>query len=242
MVNLVVDYGNSSAKVGIFDDHYLKEKFMFASPGELTSFLERQPAENMIVSSVSHDAEEVSHWGPHAKRKFILRHTLPLPITLNYSTPHTLGVDRIAGVCGAQQLFPGKNCLVIDAGTCITYDFIDLRGNFQGGAISPGMSMRFQAVHTFTRRLPLIEPIATGDVPLIGNSTEKSIQSGIINGVVEELDGIISRYREKFADLQVILCGGDVQFFENRLKASIFAVPELVLSGLNSILIYNVNR
>lgn len=241
MMNLVVDYGNSSAKVGIFDNHLLKEKFIFRSADELKKFLQSSTEENFIISSVSHDAGEVRNWAEHAKRKFILHHSLPLPVTIGYATPDTLGVDRIAGVCGAQQMFPGANCLVIDAGTCITYDFIDAKGQFLGGGISPGLSMRFQAVHTFTRRLPLIEAPAA-EVELIGDSTESCIRSGVVNGVIAELDGIILRYREKFEGLRVILCGGDVHFFENRLKASIFAVPELVLSGLNSILIYNVNR
>lgn len=240
MMNLVVDYGNTAAKVGIFDNGNLLEKFVFQSSDELKRFLRETNAMNFIISSVSYDAEEVSGWLTKAERKFVLRSGLPLPISIRYATPATLGVDRLAGVCGAQQMCPQKNCLVIDAGTCITYDFIDQEGNFLGGGISPGLSMRFQAVHTFTKRLPLVNP-AEG-VPLIGDSTEKCIQSGVVNGVIEELNGIIRRYQEKFEDLRVILCGGDVHFFENKLKASIFAVPELVLSGLNSILIYNVNR
>jgi type III pantothenate kinase len=242
MMNLVVDYGNSSAKVGIFKNHLLKEKFIFKSADELKKFLQLSKEENIIISSVSHDAQEVSKWAEHAKQRFVLHHSIPLPVTIRYATPNTLGVDRIAGVCGAHQMFPGKSSLVIDAGTCITYDFIDADGSFQGGGISPGLSMRFQAVHTFTKRLPLIDAPATADVALIGDSTEKCIRSGVVNGVIAELEGIILQYSEKFEGLQVILCGGDVQFFENRLKASIFAVPELVLSGLNSILIYNVNR
>jgi type III pantothenate kinase len=188
---------------------------------------------------VSHDAEEVSSWAIQARKKFILRHTLPLPITNHYATPATLGVDRLAGACGARQMFPGSNCLVIDAGTCITYDFLDAGGSYLGGGISPGLHMRFQAVHTFTKKLPLVQ--AVDNINLIGNSTEQCIQSGVIHGVLEEVQGIIRQYREKFEDLKVILCGGDTHFFENQLKASIFAVPELVLSGLNSILIYNVN-
>jgi type III pantothenate kinase len=162
---------------------------------------------------------------------------LPLPITIKYATPETLGVDRIAGVCGAQQKFPGEPCLVIDAGTCITYDFINHDGEFLGGAISPGMMMRFQAVHTFTSKLPLVS--RPEKVVLIGDSTETCIQSGVIHGIVEELNGTIRRYQEEFAGLRVILCGGDARFFENNLKGAIFAVPELVLSGLNSILNYN---
>jgi len=237
-MNLVVDYGNTSAKVAIFDQSGLVEKLTFTSKEELQSLLLVSTAENFIVSSVNADAEQICDWAVHAKQKFILTHKLPLPITILYSTPHTLGVDRIAGSCGGLQLFPGYNCLVIDAGTCITYDFTDDKRNYHGGSISPGLMMRFKAVHTFTARLPLVSP--TEHLELVGNSTETSIQSGVVHGLVAEIDGIIERYRNKYSDLKVILCGGDAPFFENKLKASIFASPDLVLLGLNSVLIHNV--
>jgi type III pantothenate kinase len=238
-VNLVVDYGNSSAKVAIFDQHRLVEKHTFTNPDELKTFLQKSTAENFIISSVTTDAETVSTWTVSAGQKFILSHKIPLPIKILYATPQTLGVDRIAGSCGAVQLFPSRNTLVIDAGTCITYDFTDSEKKYFGGSISPGLKMRFQAVHTFTARLPLVNPVENPE--LIGNSTETSIQSGIVNGTVAEIDGIITRYRDKYPDLQVILCGGDAPFFENKLKAAIFASPDLVLIGLNSVLIHNVS-
>ncbi|MBL7835848.1 MAG: type III pantothenate kinase [Cyclobacteriaceae bacterium] len=236
-MNLAVDYGNSSAKVAIFDQQRLVEKLTFPLADDLKTFLQNSSAENFIISSVTTDAGLVSQWSG-AKNKFILSYTLPLPVKILYATPHTLGVDRIAGSCGAVQLFPGRNTLVIDAGTCITYDFTDSSGQYYGGSISPGLKMRFQAVHTFTARLPLVTP--AGNPELIGNSTETSIQSGVVNGTVAEMEGIIDRYRAKYPDLQVILCGGDGPFFENMLKASIFASPDLVLIGLNRVLIHNV--
>ncbi len=237
-INLAVDCGNSSAKVGIFEGHMLKQQFTFADRAELKFFLENFSAEGCIISSVSQDALTVSSWAAQAKKKYILDSTLPLPIKNMYGSQDTLGVDRLAGVCGARHKFPDTNCLVIDAGTCITYDFIDSDGSFLGGGISPGLQMRFRSVHTYTAKLPLVSPM--DDVPLIGNTTMSCIQSGVINGLQAEISGIISRYQQRFADLNVILCGGDARFFENKLKGSIFAVPELVLSGLNSILIYNV--
>jgi type III pantothenate kinase len=239
-MNLVVDYGNSSAKVGIFDHHNLVDQRTFVSMDELKIFLENFSSSNFIISSVTKDPMMVSAWATQAKRKYILDPSLPLPLKIKYATPSTLGVDRIAGVCGAQHLFPNTNTLVIDAGTCITYDFLDDQGNFLGGGISPGLRMRFQAVHDFTAKLPLVSVVESAE--LIGNSTETCIQSGVINGVVEELNGIIRLYQQKFAGLVVILSGGDSRFFENKMKGSIFAVPELVLSGLNSILIHNVGR
>jgi len=239
-MNLVIDYGNTFAKVGIFNQQTLVEKHTFSDAHKLHQFLDQSTAENFLISSVNADEHQVLSWARHAQRKFILHHTLPLPITNLYATPNTLGVDRLAGVCGAQQLFPHKHRLVIDAGTCITFDFVDNEGNYHGGAIAPGLSMRFQALHTFTARLPLISPVDQPD--LIGDSTETCIQSGVINGMLAEIDGIIQQYHAKFDELEVILCGGDSHFFENKLKRSIFAVPDLVLVGLNSILIYNVNR
>jgi type III pantothenate kinase len=237
-MNLVVDYGNTFAKVGIFDQHTMVQQRAFSDAGELKYFLQNFSADCFIISSVNQEASTVLPWVGHIEKKIILTSQLPLPINNRYSTPTTLGVDRIAGVCGAQQKFPNEHCLVIDAGTCITYDFIDNKKNFLGGGISPGLRMRFKAVNTFTARLPLVD--FTESPELIGNSTETCIQSGVIQGTIEEIKGIIVQYQQKFEGLRVILCGGDARFFENKLKAPIFAIPELVLSGLNSILLYNV--
>ncbi|HZI24222.1 MAG TPA: type III pantothenate kinase [Chryseolinea sp.] len=237
-MNLVLDYGNSFAKVGVFENHQLKQSLTFSDKEKLNFFLQNFSAENFILSSVSHEPSSILEWISHVKRKFILSPSLPLPVQNLYATPQTLGVDRIAGVCGAHQKFPAQDCLVIDAGTCVTYDFLDKKGNYYGGGISPGLKMRFQAMSVFTAKLPLANII--DDPPLIGNTTETCLQSGAINGMTEEINGIITRYQQEFEGLRVILCGGDARFFENKLKAPIFALPELVLSGLNSILIYNV--
>lgn len=238
-MNVVVDSGNSSAKVGIFDHQTLIEKRVFGSEVSLQEFLASLHVDNILVSSVNTPGEKILSWVRNGTRKFFLTPVLPLPVKNLYKTPETLGVDRIAGVCGAWQLFPFQSSLVIDAGTCITYDFIDEKGSYHGGGISPGLHMRFKAMNTFTARLPLISPAL--HPPLVGDSTETSMQTGVVNGVVSEMEGIISRYLEKFPRLKVILCGGDTDFFEKQVKASIFASPELVLVGLNSILIYNVS-
>ncbi len=239
-MNLVVDFGNSSAKVGIFDQRNLIEKYILTSANELETFLSTSTSESVIVSSVSQDSNEILAWATASKNKFILTHDLALPIQNLYSTPETLGVDRIAAVCGAQSIFTNEHCLVIDMGSCITYDYLDEKGQYHGGSISPGLRMRFKAVHTFTAKLPLVEPLA--DPELIGKTTETNIQSGIVNGLTQEIKGIISLYQQKYGDIRVILCGGDAHFFENKLKGVIFAVPELVLIGLNSILSHNVDR
>ena len=239
-MNLVIDSGNSAAKVGIFDQQKLVGKFTFVVLEELYSFVRSASYENLLISSVNADTQEIASRAVVDGKKFILTKGLPLPVNNLYATPDTLGMDRLAGVCGALELFPGSNNLVIDAGTCITYDFVDKERNYRGGSISPGLNMRFRAVHTFTAKLPLVSP--ERHVKLIGDTTQASIQSGVVNGLLAEIEGIIRLYKEKFPGLRVILCGGDAGFFENQLKASIFASPELVLVGLNSILIHNVNQ
>jgi type III pantothenate kinase len=238
-MNLVVDDGNSLTKVGIFDQDRLAEKHTFSDWHSLESLCEKVSPSALIVCSVR-DEEETPLERLAARRKFRLSHTLPVPVVNSYQTPQTLGMDRLAGVCGGMQLFPDRNTLIIDAGTCVTFDFVDAQGVYHGGSIGPGLTMRREAVHHFTARLPLVPFEA--NPPLIGNSTISCIQSGVLNGMVHELSGMIRQYEQQYNDLQVVLCGGDSALFENKLKASIFACPDLVLVGLNSILRYNVNR
>jgi len=235
-MNLVIDGGNTRFKAATFSGTQLEKKYSFLDPEELKGFLNPQTFDHAIVSTVSFDGNTMLGW-INASHKFLLTHLLPLPIQILYKTPETLGVDRIAAVCGATDLFWKKDALVIDTGTCITYDFVDRHGNYEGGAISPGIEMRFEALHTFTERLPLVSK--TGESNLIGNSTESCIRSGVLNGVIAEMGGIISNYRQLYPDLGVVLCGGDSFFFENKVKPTIFAAPDLVLSGLNRILLHN---
>ena len=149
-----------------------------------------------------------------------------------------MGVDRIALVSSAASQFPNKNVLIIDAGTCITYDFINEKGCYLGGAISPGIKMRYQSLHKFTKKLPLLETKLPEN--LIGGSTEECIHSGVVNGVINEIDSNIDSYRKKNKDLTIVLTGGDVNFLSNRLKNGIFANPNFLLQGLNTILTYNL--
>ncbi|MEY4929538.1 MAG: hypothetical protein RI909_262 [Bacteroidota bacterium] len=237
-MNLVVDAGNTRIKVGLFKDRELIEKKSFLTLKELEDFIKTTPAKNMLVSSVNHDSANILSWSTSSGKKISLSSSLALPVQVAYQTPHTLGVDRLAAVCGAQDFFPNQNCLIIDAGTCINYEFLDDQGVYYGGAISPGISMRFEAMHTFTARLPLVS--AKSEINLIGNTTETCLQSGVMNGVLEEVKGFIQQYQALYPNLKVIMCGGDYPFFENRLKPAIFVAPELVLFGLNRILRYHV--
>ena len=161
----------------------------------------------------------------------------PVPITNRYRTPETLGRDRLAAVIGASSLKPGKDLLIIDAGTCITYEVIDARGNYWGGNIAPGMQMRLRALHEFTARLPLVE--AEGEVPGMGYSTETAIRSGVLRGMKYEIEGYIKSMRSKFPHLLVFLTGGDNISFDTNIKNSIFSDKYIVPRGLNKILDYN---
>lgn len=240
MRNLVVDFGNTATKVGIFNHQELLEEHVFTTLLETQVFIKSITAQASIFSSVGRDVEKLWQETTHIKEQVVLTHLLPLPIENRYTTPETLGMDRIAAVCGAKVLFPKEACLVIDSGTCITYDFINQQGEYLGGAIAPGLNMRLRAMHEFTARLPLVE--IKGDVALVGNSTKSCIQSGALNGMLAEIEGMIARYQQHYPELRVILCGGDTHFFENNLKGTIFAVQNLVLRGLNSILLHNVSQ
>ena len=169
----------------------------------------------------------------------VLRFTpdTPVPIMNRYRTPETLGSDRLAAVIGASSLKPGKDLLIIDAGTCITYEVIDARGNYWGGNIAPGMQMRLRALHEFTARLPLVE--AEGEVPGMGYNTETAIRSGVLRGMKYEIEGYIKSMRSKFPHLLVFLTGGDHINFDTNIKNIIFTDKYIVPRGLNRILVYN---
>ncbi|MBP9508086.1 MAG: type III pantothenate kinase, partial [Bacteroides sp.] len=163
-----------------------------------------------------------------------------IPVINLYETPDTLGYDRVAAVVGAQEQFPNKDILVIDAGTCITYEFIDAQGQYQGGNISPGLQMRFKALHQFTGRLPLVS--REGRLLTIGKDTETAIRAGVVKGMEYEISGYIAAMKHKYPELLVFLTGGDDFSFDTTLKSVIFADRFLVLKGLNRILNYNNGR
>jgi type III pantothenate kinase len=167
----------------------------------------------------------------------VLSHKTELPFHNKYATPHTLGLDRIALVAAVVYSFPAKNTLVIDAGTCVTYDFVDKTKSYLGGSISPGLNMRLTAMATFTARLPNVE--VKQNVKFIGDSTATSMQSGALYGLVSEIEGFIKRYREQFADLHIVLTGGDAKTLAPLIKSNIFARPNFLLEGLHGILAYN---
>lgn len=238
-MNVVIDSGNTYSKVGWFEGAQLIRYTTRLDFQEMIAAVRADLPENLLFSSVSYSVTDFENALGEPLNVFDLSPETLLPIQKNYDTPKTLGADRIAAAAGANFLYPGEDLVVIDMGTCITYDLVDKTATFQGGLISPGVKMRFNAMHSFTKRLPLVEPET--DPELIGKNTRGAMQSGVMNGVLAEMQGIIERYRHKSPDLRVLLCGGDAAFFESSLKPPIFAVPELVLVGLNRILTYNVS-
>ena len=241
-LNLVIDWGNSSLKTGWFDDSTLIETGRYNSPDDLVADLENRFVGHVLVSSTSRPADEIRTRLLGLKTDFWLLDTqTALPIRKAYDTPTTLGADRIAAAVGAITLFPEQDCLVLDLGTCLTADLVDRDAMFQGGLISPGLRMRFRAMHEQTARLPLVE-LASEWPGLTAKNTQQAMQSGVMNGLLFEVNGIIDTYRQQRPDIVVLVCGGDVSSFESRLKQPIFAVPELVLIGLNRILRYNVEN
>lgn len=239
-MKLVADFGNTLQKIARFrgEDWVDTTVFENISAEQLIQYLlDKGPFTAGILSSVIHVTENIRKVFGQLPAFIELDHQTRVPVQIDYNTPETLGRDRIALVVGASAIYPGQNVLAIDAGSCITYDVVTKDGVYPGGAISPGITMRLKALHTFTGKLPLVQQQEYSR--LVGASTTASILSGVINGTVEEVNGIINRYRESYPGLKVILTGGDAEFLLNYLKNDIFAVPELVLQGLNKILDHN---
>ena len=242
-MNLCIDQGNSSTKVGIFNENEIVETYNFADFGsnEMLALVEKHKINACIFSSVRAENPEFLDW---LKCKFIifieLTHETPLPVKNLYHTPETLGKDRLAAVVGASFIQPDTDILVIDAGTAITYDFIDSHKEYHGGNISPGLNLRLRALHEFTFKLPLVE--LNKESEFLGKNTDSAILSGVIYGIVFEIDGYINTLKIKYPKLSTFLTGGSTFYFDNKLKNAIFAERNLVLIGLNRILQYNVQK
>jgi len=232
-MNLIIDVGNTFIKLAVFKKNELVHKIS----SSLEEFIGSLAAIHVSFPEITHGI--VSSVGSFSEAQlkvlevsvpiFVLSHKTELPFTNEYATPSTLGVDRLALVSAAAVQYPDKNVLIVDAGSCITYDFLNAENTYLGGAISPGIEMRYKAMNYFTANLPL----------LIGDSTNNSMHVGVIQGVVNELEGFMDRYIEKFPDLTVILTGGDAHFLRDSIKNDIFANSNFLLEGLNYILEIN---
>jgi type III pantothenate kinase len=251
MINLVIDWGNTRLKAGWFANNQLIDIGRYESVDKLLNDIGVRQAiqpinQPILVSSTAQSAEIIGQkLGGLNYNVLVLNGQTPLPIHNGYGTPQTLGADRVAAAVGAAALFPEQDCLILDLGTCLTADLVDRDGTFQGGLISPGVRMRLRAMHEQTARLPLIDwkadELVNWPSPTAKN-TQDAILSGVLNGLLLEMNGLIDLYRHDRPELVVVLCGGDASAFESRLKPPIFAMPELVLTGLNRILRYNVEN
>ncbi len=240
MMNLIIDVGNTRIKAAVFENDTLLEVVIFKTNDLLKKvdfLINKYTIDKGIISSVKNiSTNQLNQL--HKKLSFlVLDASTKVPFKNLYKTPKTLGVDRIALVANAVRKFHKKNVLIIDAGTCITYDFVSASKEYLGGAISLGIEMRYKALHNYTSKLPLLEKNVPAN--FIGNTTEESIHSGVVNGVIREINGVIEQYERENTFLTLVLTGGDTYFLAKQLKSSIFANPNFVLEGLNTILIYN---
>lgn len=239
-MNLAIDIGNTRVKIGVFDQDRLLQYDVVEklTLNYLTTWLTNHSIKNIIYCTVGKVLDQTV-------QAFLEQHALfldaqtPIPVINHYQTPATLGKDRLAAVVGAFALFPEDNCLVVDAGSCMTCEVLKKGGHYLGGNISPGIKMRLKAMHQFTAALPLIEP---GDSPSwIGNSTETALRNGAQLGAVLEVAAFVDYLEALYGDFRVIITGGDAEYFAKNLKREIFVHQNLVLEGLNQILKHNVD-
>lgn len=240
MRNLIIDIGNTRIKAALFEEEHIILEKAYESLEDFMLEIGKLDFEHCIISSVKFSEADLK-MKLDFEFLYLTRQTA-IPITNKYGTPDTLGVDRKAAAVGARAMFGKGNLLSIDLGSCITYDFLNEKNEFLGGAISPGLRMRFQAMHQLTARLPLAELKENEKINIIGDRTESGLQSGVYHGILFEIEGFIAAYEQQHQDLKVIICGGDSKFFETLTKDHIFVIPNLVLYGLNRILTYNVNK
>ena len=241
-MNLIIDVGNTQIKVAVFQEDELQYTIRFDASQfhlKLKEIFQKFPEIQFSILSSVKNVEE--NWGKTLQQKtkfLLLSGTTKVPFQNHYKTPRTLGVDRMALAAAASKKFSGKNTLIIDAGTCITYDILNRKNEYLGGVISPGLQMRTKAMHQFTDKLPLVEINKPLDF-FIGNTTETSLQLGVLKATSLEIDGFIEEYKNKFEDLTVILSGGDTEILSKTVKNSIFAPSNFLLEGLNQILEFN---
>ena len=237
-LKLIIDIGNTAVKTALFKDKELISSAVLndCTLQNILVFVGKQTISYAIISSVKVVDTDIEQIVKYFDAHFLNENTA-LPITIDYKTPVTLGRDRIAAVVGASFLFPKQDVLVLDAGTCLTIDFINKKKVYKGGRISPGIRMRYNALNQFTSNLPLCE--FSESSMLLGDDTNSSIISGVQQGILAEVREIINVYKTENKDTIIAVTGGDCFFFEKELKSSIFANPFLVMEGLNEILDYN---
>jgi type III pantothenate kinase len=237
---LAIDVGNTQCKLAILKNGLVTEKFVCYHTALIETIEQailKHNYQKIIICNVVQSMEAIVQDICNVHHAYLLNHNSKMPFDNSYQSMHTLGLDRLALVAAARRLFTNQNTLIISMGTCITYNFINANNVFVGGAIAPGMYMRFKAMHQFTKGLPLIEPHYP--IALIGTNTTECMQSGVQNGILAELDAIIAQYAAQFKNLNVVLTGGDSLTFATQIKYKIFADENFLFSGLYEILQIN---
>ena len=240
-LNICIDWGNTLVKAGIFENGQLTASFNYPASDahmHLVDLVEAHKPSYAIISSVSSKSAELEGMiGPLVKKLIKMDDRTSTPVMNAYSSD-SVGADRLAMAVGAHSAYPGKNNLVVCMGTCITYNFVQNNRTFRGGAISPGLHMRLKAMHEFTDKLP--EVSLDGETLLLGYDTETCMRSGAVFGIMSEVDGMVKEFANKYSEFNAVLTGGDMAYFEGKLKCEIFADPDIILKGLNIILKHNV--
>jgi type III pantothenate kinase len=232
---LCFDFGNTRRKVAIFKSAEIDKVIVLNDDSNETiqSLIDNYQPDKSILSSVIDHNPAIEELLTANTRFHKLSHLTKLAFTTPVGKPETIGADRLALTAAAVHFYPTKNNLVIGLGTCITYNFINKYNELIGGAISPGMEMRLKSLSHFTAKLPLVE--ADSNVPLIGYDTKTNMLSGVVLGIVYEIDGFINEYAKKFDNFNVLLTGGDIVHLASHLKNKIFADPDLIFKGLYAI-------
>ena len=232
MTTLCFDFGNTRMKVAVFADDEIKEEIFLPdySTATIDGLLSRfNPEKAILASVIEHNPALEAYLAERTKF-----HKLSVNTKLNFTTPvgkpETIGADRLALMAAAAHFYPKKNNLVIGLGSCITYNFLSQYHEFLGGGISPGMDMRFKSMHDYTAMLPVES--ATWNFPLVGYDTKTNLQSGVLNGMACEINGIVEMYEEKYSNFNVVLCGGNSSYFAGQLKKKIFADHNFLFKGL----------
>lgn len=241
-MNLIIDIGNTRTKYAIFDNH---DEVLPSTPVELTltslqKLQQDYDVDKCILSATGHVPKSITDYLSSSTKHFVaFSQQTPLPFISQYQTLETIGLDRLAAIAGANALYKNNTTLIIDAGTAITFDVKDFHGTHLGGNISPGMAMRFKALHEFTEKLPFVQAESVQNQ--LGLTTREALINGVVNGIIAEIESYITQLQNKHENLVTLLSGGDAHFFENKVKKTIFVVQNLVSTGLNTILLHNTD-
>jgi type III pantothenate kinase len=240
-MNLAIDLGNTALKWAVFEGKNLifKGKFDYLNLEKDLKSIEKFQIINVAYSSVIQLPVELNNFFSRFNFVLPINQNTALPIKNSYETPQTLGIDRLMNAVAAHHFFQDNSVVVIDCGTCLKIDFTSKQNGFEGGAIAPGLTMRYKALSHFTQQLPLLEPSLFAEIT--GRNTNDSIHNGVLTGMANEIKGSIKSYSDKFPDLKIIITGGDYHYFQDIIeKKAIFAEPDLTLIGINLILLHNI--